>query len=160
MRVKTKKKAGLFWRIVVSAVGALLILWRLNALSLGLFGTPGTAEITSVRRVMGERNEVIRNRYTYAIGYRFTASNGKTYSCSTTQIGGSAYLSAGGGTINIKYYGAAPFISVPDSDTGISLWDPLVFGIGVFLIYAINKSPGARKRGKNKRTNSDKKAAG
>ena len=63
-------------RIFITLLGIGFLAWGISTILLGLIGESETAVITNIRREQGERNEVIRVRYTYNISYTFTLPNG------------------------------------------------------------------------------------
>jgi len=64
-----KKKRSPAGKIIIGFVGSIFLLYAIFLAVLWLAGTPVPAKITSFRREMGERDETIRNQYTYAYAY-------------------------------------------------------------------------------------------
>ncbi len=98
-------------KMLVAAIGLLFLGYGIMLASLFFWGTATEARLTSYRQEMGERNEVIPNRYTYHFGYAFTV-NGKNYSGTGQRVAGPVHLKPGpGATITVKYLPCCPFIS-------------------------------------------------
>lgn len=132
-----KRLAG---RILLTLIGAALVLWGFGALALGVWGERETAVITSVRQQGGERNDVIPGRYTYQIGYSFTAADGTQVDGAFTTIQSAVYLKADGtAPLFIRYIPAIPQINAPEKDTRLSLRQPVLIGAGIFLVTVVNR---------------------
>ena len=70
MATKAKsKRSALFWRIVISAIGIILILMAIGNLLLFIFGDTAQA-VVSTRRYGGERQGAVNDkRYTWYVDY-------------------------------------------------------------------------------------------
>jgi hypothetical protein len=98
-------------KIIIGSVGFIFLMYALLLISLSLFGFSTNAKITSYRQEYGERNETIRNQYTYLYGYEFEV-DGKLFSGNGQRIGNSVYLKNNGTqTIQIKYLSCCPFVN-------------------------------------------------
>lgn len=129
-----------FARILLSLLGTAILLYNAGAPLLGLIGERDTARITSIRRQGGERNETVRGRYTYSIGYTFTLLNGREIYGTSTFIGNAIYVKAdGSSTIPVRYLKAAPFINLPEKETRPSAGQLFGAVLGIFIIYIVNK---------------------
>lgn len=138
-----KKYAG---RILLTIIGAALILWGFGALALGLWGERGTAVITSIRRQGGERDDVMPGRYTYQIGYSFTTVDSIQAYGAFTAIQSAAYQKANGmAPLFVRYIPAIPQINAPEKDTRLSLRQPVLIGAGVFLVTVVNRKKHKRR---------------
>ena len=138
-------------RILITILGAVMILVGFNNIALEFFGEETSAVITSVRRVGGERNEAVPNRYTYSIGYEFTLPDGRKISGSTERIGDSVYLKPGKSSFTrVRYYSFLPFINTLESETGLNLGSILQIFFGGLLCILVNR------RGQNEKA--DKKS--
>ena len=127
-------------RTFISFIGLSLILYGIGSLVLGVVGEKDTAILTSIRRQGGERNESIQGRYTYSIGYTFTLPDGRQIDGSATSVRDAVYIKADGtSTIPVRYLKVLPVINAPEEDTRPSIGQPLLVGLGVFLIYAVRK---------------------
>lgn len=140
-RTKPKSK-NYFSRILITLIGAAFILWGITTLILGFAGTKATALITDIRREGGERNEVKRGRYTYNVSYTFVLPDGKNVNGVSRYIGDAVFLKADGKSkVSVRYFSFFPVINTLASDTKPGIGQLLFLGIGIFLIYIINKRP-------------------
>lgn len=100
------------------------------------FGDDVTARVTSYRREYGERNETIRNQYTYLYGYEFMV-NGKKYSGTGQRIGNSVYLKPGNSTfMHVKYLPCCPYLNTDTegNKTMLNMLISLLVGIGLIRV--------------------------
>lgn len=105
--------------------------------------------ITSYRRVLGERGEVIPNRYTYSLSYKFFVENTE-YSNSTTVINSPLFIKPDGESlIQISYLAGAPYLSAVKSETEIDMGKFALISFGTVLVVIMNPS---KKSKKNKKT--------
>mgnify|MGYP005849805273 CR=1 FL=1 len=129
-----------FARILISMLGITFLLYNMGTPLLGIIGEQDTAIITSIRRQGGERDEAVRGRYTYSIGYTFNLPNGREIYGTSTFIGNAVYIKAdGNSTIPVRYLKTAPFINIPEKETKPSLGHLLGAVCGIFIIFAVNK---------------------
>lgn len=125
--------------ILIGVIGFLMVLASVVQLSLGMFGELTIGRVTEYRRVMGERNESIPNRYTYSMGYEYWV-NKKTYHGSSTVIGSSVFVKPDGGQpIPIKYFSFLPSISAPILDTHLDVGKVVMVGLGSLLLWVMVK---------------------
>lgn len=125
----------LFWRFLIRLIGLVLILYSLYSVSIGLFGSETVGTITHIRRIMGERNESIPNRYTYSLGYQFYVSEHE-YTGSSTIIASPIYIKVTDkNLIEIKYIKNAPFLNLLSREADINIGKFIMIGFGSFLIY-------------------------
>jgi len=137
-------KRHLFARILLSLLGAALLLWGATHLLLAFCGAPVSATITSIRRVGGERDEATPGRYTYSIGYTFLLPNGQTVDGSTTQIGDAIFLKAtGAGIVTVRYLTLLPAVNALEEDT-ISAGPVILMLTGGVLIFFTNRQQNNR----------------
>ncbi len=125
-------------KIIIGSVSAIFLLYALLLISLYFFGVSTSAKITSYRQEYGERNETIRNQYTYLYGYEFEV-NGKLCSGNGQRIGNSVYLKNNGTqTIPIKYLSCCPQLNQALDHSAVK--SLLIFmGIGLLLLYFASK---------------------
>jgi len=147
-RIKSKSIHGSSskWvaRILISLIGAALIFWGGAQLLLGIAGAKSDAVITGIHRQGGERNEVIRGRYTYSIGYVFPLENSEIVDGNTTKIGGAACFKADSADrFPVRYFKFAPCINAPEEDTRPSAGQPTLMLAGMFLIIIMNRRKNA-----------------
>ncbi|MFA5297842.1 MAG: hypothetical protein WC389_06495 [Lutibacter sp.] len=134
--MENKNKWG---KWLILSIGIIFILYSVFLGSLVLFGTETKAKITSYRQEYGERNEAIRNQYTYLFGYEFEYQ-GKTYSGTGQKIGNSVFLKNDGNSfITIKFLPSIPQLNTAyeEKRTIINMAITLVIGLG--LLYATKK---------------------
>jgi hypothetical protein len=89
--MEKKKKRSPAGKIIIGIAGSLFLLYGIFLTALWLAGTPVQAKVTSFRREMSERDETIRNQYTYSYSYEFTIE-GKSYSGNSKKVQGPAFL--------------------------------------------------------------------
>lgn len=138
-------KHGIGGRILITLVGAVLILYNVGSPLLGVIGEKGVAVVTSIRRQGGERDESVPGRYTYYVGYTFTLPSGQKVDGSTTTISGAVYLKADGTTtMPVRYLKQVPLISMPEQDTKPSVGNFISIGLGMLIIFVVNKKTKTR----------------
>ena len=126
------------WRLFISFIGIIMIVYSLFLINIGLFGSNTVGIITSYRRIMGERDEVIPNRYTYSLGYKFYI-NKKEYSGHSTLIASPLFIKADGtGLIEIMYIKQVPSLNALKKDTTLDFGKLALILTGSFLIYSMN----------------------
>lgn len=126
------------WRYIIQLIGLLLILYSTYLMCIGVFGSDTVGIITSYRRIMGERDEVNPNRYTYSLGYKFYI-NEKEYSGHSTLIASPLYIKADGtGLIEIMYIKQVPSLNALKKDTTLDSGKLALILMGSFLIYSMN----------------------
>ncbi len=136
MNVPKKNNWG---KWLIFSIGLLFTIYSVFIGSLALFGTETNAKLTSYRQQLGERNETIRNQYTYVFSYEFEYQ-GKTYSGNGQKIGNSVYLKNNGTSfITIKFFKSIPQFSTAydGNKTFINMAISLIVGLG--LLYATKK---------------------
>lgn len=118
--MKKKRKSGKAGKWLIFSVGLLFALYTAFLLVLHVFGTGTQARLTSYRQEYGERNETIRNVYTYEFGYEFTV-DGKTYSGTGQKTGSPVFLKpTKETTIAIKYLSCCPYLNT--ASNGKKTW--------------------------------------
>ena len=134
------KFSKLLTRFFITLLGIAFIAYGISTVMLGFLGDEATAVITSIRRELGERDEMIRGRYTYNISYTFTIPNGESVSGNTKRVGDATYLKADGKSKRaVKYFSSFPYINALEDDTKPGLAQLLFVGIGCFLVYIVNR---------------------
>lgn len=127
-----------FWRSVISLIGILLIMFPIYQVTIGILGETTIGTITSYRRILGERGEIIPNRYTYALGYAFSLNN-EPYFGSITLINSPIYLKPDGNQlIEIQYIQNYPYLNALEIDTSINIGKFVLMGFGILLIWVMN----------------------
>ena len=126
-------------RIIIGIVGLLFSIYALLLISLTFFGVETEANITSYRQEYGERNETIRNQYTYVFGYEFEV-NGKTYSGNGQRIGNSVFIKSDNThKISVKFLKSCPYINCDYKAENHGLTSLIFLGIGIVLIVISRK---------------------
>jgi len=134
--VKIIKAANLFLRIVISAVGAALILIAITELMLYYFGETATAAVT-IRRVGGaDSGRAPKQRYEWSLDYTFQDKNGKYVDGTTTRRGSDISVKMDD---RVYYFPFATYINALQSEAEPNFSQPLFIIIGLFLIKIINK---------------------
>lgn len=100
-----------FGKWLIIFIGSIFLIYSLFLGALALFGTDINAKVTSYRQEYGERNETIRNQYTYLFGYEFNVE-GKTYSGTGQRISNSVFLKHDNKMqMRVKYLQCCPYIN-------------------------------------------------
>jgi len=134
-----KKKRFTAGRIIIGITGFLFLFYGIFLAALWLAGTPTQAKITSFRREMGERNETIRNQYTYVYAYEFTVA-GITYSGNSKKVQGPVFLKNDGNSfIKVHYLKCCPFLNGPETDFTPQYKLLIYFGVATVLFYFVSK---------------------
>lgn len=111
-----KKKSPLTGKIIIGSVSAVFFLYGLFLSVLWLGGTQTQARVVEFRREMGERNETIRNQYTYSYSYEFTVAE-KSYSGNSKKVQGPVFLKNDGNSfIAVHYLACCPVLNCPKDD--------------------------------------------
>ncbi|HEY8499209.1 MAG TPA: hypothetical protein VIL89_01205 [Clostridia bacterium] len=132
---KSNKNANLFWRIIITAVGAALILIALSNLALYFFGTVAPAAV-STRRVGGANDSQPPNRrYEWSVHYTFRDKNGLEHSGNTTIRGGDIVPKTDS---RVYYFPSAPFVSALESEAKPNTGQAVMVALGVLLILVMN----------------------
>lgn len=133
MGLKTRVNFG---KWLIFSIGLLFIFYSFFLGSLALFGIEVNAKVTSYRREYGERNETIRNQYTYLYGYEFNVE-GKTYSGIGQRISNSVFLKHDNKMhMKVKYLQCCPFLNsnYEGTRTIFNLLISLVVGAGLVAV--------------------------
>ncbi|OQB13028.1 MAG: hypothetical protein BWY15_01992 [Firmicutes bacterium ADurb.Bin193] len=134
-----KKNSGkakdIFWRIVITTVGVMLIVLALSRTALFFFGETAPATF-SARRVGGaDHDRTSSQRYEWSISYTFTDKYGRQQSGVSTRRGSDLSVKTGE---RVAYFSAAPFISAIADETEPDGGKLLLLGLGLLLIWAMN----------------------
>ena len=135
-------------RILLTILGAALIALGIGRLALGVVGEQGTAVITSIRRQGGEITAGRSGRYIYQVGYSFRLPDGHSVDGWETRVGDAGHVKADGkSTMLVRYLKALPLVNSPESSTRLSLGQPILLAVGIFLIAVMNGGGKKRRRG-------------
>lgn len=125
-----------FGKWLIFSIGFLFTSYSLFLGTLTLYGSEINAKVTSYRQEYGERNENIRNQYTYLFGYEFNV-DGKTFSGTGQRIGNSVFLKHNNKMqMKVKYLRCCPqFNSAYDGNkTLLNSLISMIVGIGLLLV--------------------------
>ena len=137
--MKKKKKRSPAGKIIIGITGSLFLLYGIFLAALWLAGTPIQAKVASFRREMGERDETIRNQYTYSYSYEFTVA-GKSYSGNSKKVQGPVFLKNDGNSfIRVYYLKCCPFLNGPETDFSPQYKLLIYFGVATVLFYFLKK---------------------
>lgn len=130
--MKKKNKTGKAGKRLIFGVGLLFAVYATFLLVLQVFGTETRAHVSSYRQEYGERNETIRNQYTYQFAYEFSV-DGKMYSGTGQKIGSSVFLKpTASTTMEIRYLACCPFLNT--ATEGKKSWITLLIMVLVSVI--------------------------
>ncbi|WP_346862517.1 hypothetical protein [uncultured Draconibacterium sp.] len=111
-----KKKSPLAGKIIIGSVSAVFFLYGLFLSVLWLGGTQTQARVMHFRRELQERDETIRNKYTYVYDYEFSVA-GKLYSGHSKKVQGPVFLKNDGNSfIAVHYMACCPVLNCPKDD--------------------------------------------
>lgn len=131
-----KTQESLFWRILISAVGAALIFMSVSNLLLFFLGETATAAVET-RRYGGERfNAPNDKRYSWYVDYTFRAEDGVLYEGHLSKLGSATSVKVDN---TIYYFPFAPFINTTAETAAPNFGQLVLFGAGVVLIAAVNQ---------------------
>lgn len=139
---KQKKQTSLFWRIVITAVGVILILLAVLRLLLFFFGTSAVADV-NVRRQGGANGGAPGQRYEWAVSYTFTDHNGTERSGYAVYRGSDYSVNVGS---RVYYFSFAPFLHALENDAEPGLSQPIIAALGILLMLAMNKRKKTSKK--------------
>ena len=118
----------MFWRIVISAMGIILILMAVGNLLLFFIGDTAEAAV-STSRYGGERQGAVSDkRYTWYVDYTFRA-NDKTYEGHLTNLGSATSVLV---NRTIYYLPFAPFFNTPEDTAEPNLGQLAMITAGAF----------------------------
>jgi len=121
-----------FWRIVISSVGAALIVIAIVSIFLFFFGESTTADVNT-RRVGGASHKRLASqRYEWSLDYDFKDKQGNTYNGHSTRCGSDISVKAEN---KVYYFAFAPFINTLESEAEPNAMQLLFIVIGLLLIF-------------------------
>lgn len=86
-RRQAKAAAGCMGRLLLVALGLVLMVWGIGTPLVVLTGVEAEGRVTVVRRQLGDRGEAFPNRYAYAIACEFRLSDGTLRTGTSQRIG-------------------------------------------------------------------------
>jgi len=135
-------------RILLFTLGAAMLLWGMVMPVVTLFGDETSAEITSVRRQLGDRGEAIPNRYAYAISYTFKLPGGTPVVGHTQRIGD--YFSpkslGKASDVRVRYLPNFPWLNTIDRGWGFAFEYLVIAVIGALLMYLATRKGSVKPR--------------
>jgi hypothetical protein len=133
--MKKKKENSLFWRVIISLVGFMLILLALMNLFLFLFGEKVEIDFTT-RRIGGANNDYDpQKRYEWSIDYEYVDMLGNVQNGSTTRRGSDMNVKVGEFAYYFKF---APKISSLESEVVPNFGQLIYLILGFILIKVMN----------------------
>lgn len=145
--MKKSKKPNIIWRILITLLGIVLILWAVNDIGLVAIGnTTKTTDVQTARIGGASSNEPPDKQYKWSVSWTFSV-DGEEYNGSAT-VRGSAVSVKHGSTV--YYYPFAPQINSLYAKDGIGFGTAALVVVGLFLIIFINKQPKKNTRFKGK----------
>jgi len=130
--VKKVKKRSPLGKFIIGAAALLFLLYGLFLSTLWLAGTEIQARVTEFRRENGERNETIRNQYTYAYSYEFSVAETK-YVGNSKKVQGPLFLkNQNNSYIKVHYLAYCPALNCPKDD--FKPWYKILIFFGVALV--------------------------
>lgn len=130
------KSSKTFWRIAISAVGIALILMGVANLMLFIFGESTTAKITTRRYGGVVNNSSVDQRYEWSVDFTFKDKDGQTHSGHTTRRGNDMSINVEN---KVYYFPFAPFVNSLKSQAEPNIGQPVLIGIGIFLLLVMNR---------------------
>ena len=137
--MKKKSKNAKIGQLIIGSVALLFFLYGCFLALLWVAGQPVRAKVTSFRRELGERDETIRNKYTYVYSYEFSV-DGQTYSGNSKKVQGPVFLKNDGNSfLTVHYLKCCPFLNSPEYD--FKPWYKILiyFGVAFILGYFVRK---------------------
>ncbi len=128
---KNKQRKNGAMKILLIAVGVILLLMGISQMALMIAGSAATAHVTGYEQVLFMNNdESTRNPSRYKVTYEFSV-NGEHYTGSVTRVfDGGSHMKQ---TIPIRYLLIWPHINSEDSGKE-SLAGPVMVGAGVLIL--------------------------
>jgi hypothetical protein len=137
--MKKKKNQAIVGKIIIGSVALIILLYGCFLSVLWIGGTQTQARLLSFRRELQERNETIRNQYTYAYHYEFTVA-GEKYSGNSKKVQGPVFLKNDGKSfISVHYLACCPSLNCPKDDFKPWYKIPIYFGVSLVLGYFMVK---------------------
>ncbi len=131
-----KKISG---RFLISIIGALLILYGISTVLLGITGEKSMAVITDVRREGGELPYARPGMYMYNMSYTFELPNGDVFYGYTKKISDGVYIKKPNTVVHVKYFESFPYFNALEEDTRFSAGKLILVASGLSLIFIVNR---------------------
>ena len=127
-------------------VGAAFVLYGVVMPILPYAGTRTEAEITTVRRELGDRQDPLPNRYSWSVGYEFALPGGTVVHGNTKVIGSSYSAGIAKGPAVAHYLPALPWVNALERDTRPDMGKAVMVAAGALLCIAALRLPGFTSR--------------
>ena len=127
-------------------VGAAFVLYGVVMPILPYAGTRTEAEITTVRRELGDRQDPMPNRYSWSVGYEFALPGGTVVHGNTKVIGSSYSAGIAKGPAVAHYLPALPWVNALERDTRPDMGKAVMVAAGALLCIAALRLPGFTSR--------------
>ena len=137
MRKRNRQKSNLTGKLIVFSVIVLFLAYSFFLLTLRFFGTTTTATILNFRYENFERDETIRNQYTFVYDYRFSVS-GKEYEGRSRVIKEPVVLKNSGTIIPIRYLKCCPLLNAPVRDF-TPFYKPVIYILVAGVLFWLQK---------------------
>lgn len=133
-------------RSMLFLVGAAFVLYGVVMPILPYAGTRTKAEITTVRRELGDRQDPLPNRYSWSVGYEFALPDGTVVHGNTKVIGSSYSAGIAKGPAVAHYLPALPWVNALERDTRPDMGKAVVVAAGALLCFVAVKGPSLTSR--------------
>ncbi|GAB6110432.1 hypothetical protein [Desulfomicrobium salsuginis] len=143
MSSETKSLAA---RSMLFLVGTAFVLYGVVMPILPFAGARTEAEITTVRRELGDRQDPMANRYSWAVGYEFVLPGGTVVHGNTKVIGSSYSAGIAKGPAVAHYLPSLPWVNALERDTRPDLGKAVMVAAGALLCFVAFKGPGLTSR--------------
>lgn len=131
---------------LLSLVGTAFILYGLVMPLLPYAGERAAAEITTVRRELGDRRDPLPNRFSWSVGYHFTLPDGAVVHGNTKVIGSSFSAGISKGPAVVHYLPSLPWVNALERDTRPDPGKAVMVAAGALLCLAARRLPGFTSR--------------
>lgn len=133
--MNTESEGPRWGRWIIFSVGLIFSIYSIYIFALVIYGEDVQAKVTSYRQEYGERNEMIRNQYTYVYGYEFFV-DGKMYTGTGQLISDSVFLkNSQNHFMQVKYLKCCPYLNTYFRGTKTLLNGGISLFIGLLLFY-------------------------
>lgn len=131
------KVSAIFWRVIISLVGAGLIIYALMNISLFFFGQSASATVNTRRFGGADMGRSAEYSYQWSLDYKFKDKKGVIHSGHSTRQGNAISVRTDS---RVYYFAFAPFINSLESDAEPNLMQIVFVGLGIFLIVIMNRN--------------------
>jgi len=129
-------RTGTTAKIFLFVTGLALVIHATGTSLLPYVGKRVMGDITTIRRELGERQDPVANRYSYAVGYEFSLPDGQVIPGNTKVIGSSFSAGISKGPAAIRYLPGFPWLNALEQETGFNSGKAVLLAAGTFLCFA------------------------